>query len=205
MTLCGEVVQLRWISEFRCVQVLDAAAPFFLPPSVSTVKYHPSDPLESILPGRMASTSSLILPGTLLRSISHLLLSGSNPLSPPLAYAARSLQQPSNPTPTPIPFASWIGSIGRAKDVEEGWEFLKGGVSSGLEHTILGYRSAGVDRVFSVGRNEVGQLGIGFNSQEGTRGLLEGFTGEEILGVGTGCQSSFLLVRKGGGELRFVR
>lgn len=54
------------------------------------------------------------------------------------------------------------------------------------------------DRIFALGRNEAGQLGVGFASQEGTRALVEGFEGEQILAVKAGVQSSYILVRDGG-------
>lgn len=138
---------------------------------------------------------SIITNNTIVkRIISHLLLSGHNPQSPPLQYSARSLQSPSNPLLTSVPFNSWIGSIGRAKDVEEGFNFIPGGIASGLEHSLLAYRSLGTDRIFGVGLNNLGQLGIGYNSQEGTRGLVEGFEGEKILQTGASCQSSYMLL-----------
>lgn len=55
-----------------------------------------------------------------------------------------------------------------------------------------------IDRILAIGRNEAGQLGVGFASQEGTRSLVEGFEGEEILAVRAGFQSSYLLLRDGG-------
>lgn len=54
------------------------------------------------------------------------------------------------------------------------------------------------DRIFALGRNEAGQLGVGFASQEGTRALVEGFEGDQILAVKAGVQSSYILVRDGG-------
>lgn len=50
----------------------------------------------------------------------------------------------------------------------------------------------------ALGRNEAGQLGVGFASQEGTRGLVEGFEGEEILSVRAGVQATYVLVRDEG-------
>lgn len=134
------------------------------------------------------------------RIVSHLLLSGHNPQSPPLQYSARSLQSPSNPLLTSVPFSSWIGSIGRAADVANGWNFVPNGLASGLEHSLLAYRSLGTDRIFGVGRNEVGQIGIGYNSHEGTRGLVEGFKGEKLIQTAASCQSSFMLLGRENGE-----
>lgn len=107
--------------------------------------------------------------GTSKRSISHLLLAGHNSLSGATSAA------PSHPTLTPIPFGAWLGSIGRAEDVHNGWRLLPSALASGQGHSLIGYRSLGVDRCFGVGRNESAQLGVGFASQEGTRGLVEGF------------------------------
>lgn len=44
----------------------------------------------------------------------------------------------------------------------------------------------------------MGQLGLGFNSQEGTRGLVEGFEGDGVKKVATGVGSSYLVLREGG-------
>lgn len=112
--------------------------------------------------------------GTSKRSISHLLLAGHNPLSGATSSA------PSHPTLAPVPFGAWLGSIGRAEDVHNGWKLLPSAVGSGQEHSLIGYRSLGVDRCFGVGRNESAQLGLGFASQEGTRGLVEGFEASRV-------------------------
>jgi hypothetical protein len=165
--------------------------------------------LSSSSPGQRrpihANPMAIVRPGptAVAKTLSHLLLAGQNPLSPPAAYAARSGQQPSNPRLTEIPLSSWLGSIGRAQDVEDGWKILPGGLSSGLEHNLIAYSSEGVDRCFSVGRNEVGQLGIGYNSQGGTRGLVEGFKGDGILQTGASVQSSYMLL-KGEGESSYL-
>ncbi len=159
----------------------------------------------TFLPPPPRSTMSIVRPTPTRRTLSHLLLAGHNPLSPPLAYAARSRQCPSNPALTPAPISSWLGSIGRAADVAEGWSILPSGLASGLEHNLFSYRSQGVDRCFAVGRNEVGQLGLGFNSQEGTRGLVEGFEGEEVLQATASVQSSYLLLRRQGAWCSVLR
>ncbi|GAA5830750.1 hypothetical protein JCM11251_001062 [Rhodosporidiobolus azoricus] len=140
---------------------------------------------------------------TRTRTLSHLLLAGHNPLSPPPLYSASSASQirqsPSNPSLTPAPLRTWLASIGRDTDVPSTRLSLAGGGG----HSLLGYRNEmGVDRVLGVGRNESGQLGVGFASQEGTRGLVEGFEGEEILQVAAGVQASYLLVRDGPGPGR---
>lgn len=134
-------------------------------------------------------------PGT--RSLSHLLLAGSNPLSPPSRYGPSGpvRQHPSNPSLVPVPLPSWLASIGR-----EGDETARLRLAAGAGHNFVAYRNElAVDRVLALGRNEVGQLGIGFASQEGTRGLVEGFEGEEVLSVKAGMQGSYLLVRTGDG------
>ncbi|KAK4702873.1 hypothetical protein P7C70_g3350, partial [Phenoliferia sp. Uapishka_3] len=142
--------------------------------------------------------ASIIHPSAARRSLTHLLLAGNNPLSPPAASPSLHRQSPSNPSLTPLPFNSWIGSIGRAADVRAGWSILPHSLSSGLAHSLIGYQSEGVDRVFAVGRNEMGQLGVGWNSHEGTRGLVEAFEGDGVLGVRAGSQSSYMLVKEGG-------
>ena len=127
----------------------------------------PSPPLLSS--GRPMSLPSRL--GASKRSTSHLLLAGHNLL----AGATASSAAPSQPTLAPVPFGAWLGSIGRAEDVHHGWQLLPSALASGQGHSLVGYRSLGVDRCFGVGRNESAQLGAGFASHEGTRGLVEGF------------------------------
>lgn len=97
---------------------------------------------------------------------------------------------------TPVPLPLWLGSIGRAKDVDAG--FAIRAVSSANGHSLIHYDSEHVHRVFSSGRNEVGQLGVGYNSQESTRQLVENFKGESIAQIATGVQSSYLLLNNHG-------
>ncbi|SCZ93223.1 BZ3500_MvSof-1268-A1-R1_Chr6-2g08539 [Microbotryum saponariae] len=130
-----------------------------------------------------------------IRRLSHLLLAGHNPLSPPLAYSQRSQQSPSNPSLSAVPLSSWLGSIGRAQDVAGGYHLTS--ISAGQGHTFLSYEnSAGVGRVFAVGRNEAGQLGLDFASQEETRGLVEGFQGDRILSTKAACQSGYIVLEQ---------
>lgn len=112
------------------------------------------------------------------RSLSHLLLSGYNPLAPPVAYSSNSTSRQSNPSLRPINFSNWLGSVGQADDVAQGWHIVPKCLAAGQGHLLAAYRTGdGNSRVFSVGRNEAGQLGIGYASQEGTRGMVEGFRG----------------------------
>ncbi|KAL8286415.1 hypothetical protein RQP46_004432 [Phenoliferia psychrophenolica] len=131
------------------------------------------------------------------RSLTSVLLAGTNPLSPPSRTPSLHRQAPSNPFLTPVPFSSWLGSIGRAADVLAGWSVLPSSLSSGLAHSLIAYESDGVHRVFATGRNEMGQLGVAYNSQEGTRGLVEGFEGDGIVKLAAGSQSSYMLLREG--------
>ncbi|BGP54430.1 hypothetical protein JCM8202v2_002009 [Rhodotorula sphaerocarpa] len=137
---------------------------------------------------------------TATRNLSHLVLAGWNPLAPPgrsSAYQSGSDRQAvSNPSPAPVPLATWLASVGRELDVEGGYRINH--VAGGAGHQLVTYRNyEGVDRILAIGRNEAGQLGVGFASQEGTRSLVEGFEGEEILAVRAGFQSSYLLLRDG--------
>ncbi|GAA5906171.1 uncharacterized protein JCM6883_005465 [Sporobolomyces salmoneus] len=134
------------------------------------------------------------------RTISHLLLTGHNPFSPPSnsSSSSSSRQSPSNPSLTPIPFSTWLSQIGRESDTFSPLSPPSiTSISSATGHSLISYRNyEGVDRVIGLGRNESGQLGIGFASQEGTRGLVEGFEGEEVLKVETNVQGSYLLVKE---------
>ncbi|GAA6000427.1 hypothetical protein JCM10207_008007 [Rhodosporidiobolus poonsookiae] len=133
------------------------------------------------------------------RTLSHLLLSGLNPLSPPPSYSSPAglRQTAANPSLSPIPFYSWLGAVGREQDADH-FRFLPHSTAGGAGHSLLAYRNYdGTDRVFALGRNAAGELGVGFASQEGTRGLVEGFEGEEVLATQCSVQASYLLVRSG--------
>ncbi|GAA5841146.1 hypothetical protein JCM5353_008977 [Sporobolomyces roseus] len=129
------------------------------------------------------------------RRIPHLLLSGYNPLSPPLtsqsSLPSSTRQSPSNPSLTPLPLQTWLSQLGRQHDSPSQIH----SISSSTGHSLITYRNEqGQDRVIAVGRNESGQLGIGFASQEGTRGLVENFKGESVESVRTAVQAGYLLV-----------
>ncbi|KAK4058370.1 hypothetical protein OIO90_000528 [Microbotryomycetes sp. JL221] len=142
--------------------------------------------------------AGLVRPGSIRRAVSHLLIAGHNPVSPPLAYSSPSARQsPSNPSLTPVPFSHWLGAVGRAQDVDLECQLCSNSIASGYGHALLAYRNGlGEERVFAAGRNEAGQLGIGYASQEDTRGLVEGFRGDNILQAAAACQSSYLLLRR---------
>ncbi|GAA5951146.1 hypothetical protein JCM8115_005068 [Rhodotorula mucilaginosa] len=136
----------------------------------------------------------------LTRTVSHLVLAGDNPLAPPgrsaAAAAPSSRQAVSNPSPAQVPLSTWLASVGRETDVERGYQIKH--VAGGAGHQLVSYRNyEGFDRIFALGRNEAGQLGVGFASQEGTRALVEGFEGDQVLAVRAGVQSSYILVRDG--------
>lgn len=158
------------------------------------------------------------------RNVSHLLVAGWNPLAPPgrssAAQSGQDRQSVSNPTLATAPLATWLASVGREQDVEGGYRVAH--VAGGAGHQVVSYKnyegtgarcafqsrepvrvgrlttSPPTDRIFALGRNEAGQLGVGFASQEGTRGLVEGFEGEEVLAVKAGVQASYILVRDEG-------
>ncbi|BGP38417.1 hypothetical protein JCM10450v2_002362 [Rhodotorula kratochvilovae] len=135
------------------------------------------------------------------RTLSHLLLAGLNPLSPPSSSAHNAgpvRQNPSNPALAPVPFGGWLASVGRELDTTAPLRLLPSSVGAGAGHQLFAYRNYdGIDRVLALGRNEAGQLGVGFASQEGTRALVEGFEGDEVLAVRGGVQASYILVRDG--------
>jgi hypothetical protein len=162
----------------------------------------------------------------LTRTVSHLVLAGDNPLAPPgrsaAAAAPSSRQAVSNPSPAQVPLSTWLASVGRETDVERGYQIKH--VAGGAGHQLVSYRNyegfgtipslacgprphshadplPRPDRIFALGRNEAGQLGVGFASQEGTRALVEGFEGDQVLAVRAGVQSSYILVRDGGAHL----
>lgn len=132
----------------------------------------------------------LRLSGTFQKATDHLLFAGLNPLSP----VSRKTQI--NASLASVPFADWLRSVGRSEDAD-GYSFIRGGISSGSGHSLISYRSNnGTDRIFSLGRNERGQIGVGYASQVPTRGLVSGFAGEEVVILLAGCESSYLVVRE---------
>ncbi|EGU12704.1 putative Uvb-resistance protein uvr8 [Rhodotorula toruloides ATCC 204091] len=139
------------------------------------------------------------------RSLSHLLLAGFNPLASTASssFQGQARQSLSNPSLAPVPLSGWLAAVGREADVVDPlarpYSVRPGGIAGGAGHSLVTYRSwEGMDRIMALGRNEAGQLGVGFASQEGTRGLVEGFEGEEILSVRAGVQSTYVLVRDEG-------
>lgn len=98
-------------------------------------------------------------------------------------------------------------------------------LASGIGHAMIAYRDRRSDeeKIFAIGRNESGQLGLGYNSQvrerismlvyscrqpvkltdyctlqEPTRGLVEGFQGDHIEDIKCGITSTYIQVRQGG-------
>ncbi|GAA98751.1 uncharacterized protein L969DRAFT_95074 [Mixia osmundae IAM 14324] len=149
-----------------------------------------------------------------LRPRQHLCLSGLNPFAPSADVPASWLlkRTPGGGSKQiernhhhllPVEFDDWLGSVGYAEDTEQNGAIEIISLASGMSHTLIAYRSTntGVERIFAVGRNESGQLGIGYNSQETTRNLVEGFQGDRILNVATlGLSGSFVLVENASGR-----
>ncbi|KPV76559.1 uncharacterized protein RHOBADRAFT_52550 [Rhodotorula graminis WP1] len=107
-------------------------------------------------------------------------------------------QSPSNPSLAPAPLPAWLASVGRELDTTAPVRLVPSALAAGAGHQLVAYRNhAGTERIFALGRNELGQLGVGFASQEGTRGLVEGFDGDGILAAAAGVQSSYLVLRDG--------
>ncbi|BGP06475.1 hypothetical protein JCM10049v2_002297 [Rhodotorula toruloides] len=136
------------------------------------------------------------------RSLSHLLLAGFNPLASTASssFQGQARESLSTPSLSPVPLSGWLAAVGREADVIDPlarpYSLRPGGIAGGAGHSLVTYRNwEGTDRIMALGRNEAGQLGVGFASQEGTRGLVEGFEGEEILSVRAGVQATYVLVR----------
>ncbi|CAD6565465.1 MAG: hypothetical protein CYPHOPRED_005640 [Cyphobasidiales sp. Tagirdzhanova-0007] len=94
-----------------------------------------------------------------------------------------------------IPQCDWLGSLGVNSGAAEP-EITH--IAAGHGHALIAFRGVGgAESVFAIGRNESGQLGIGYNSQEPTRGLVEGFGGDYIEELQCGITSSYLRVKQG--------
>ena len=88
----------------------------------------------------------------------RLFVAGVNPFLPP------SVRNATSPTFVEVDFAEWLGSIGvKTGSGPEQLEITH--VATGHGHALIAYRYEGVESIFAIGRNESGQLGIGYNSQ----------------------------------------
>lgn len=99
----------------------------------------------------------------------RLFLAGTNPFLPP------HLQSSVSPTFTEVPLDEWISSLSgggsrkhagssdttRKKDLEITH------LTSGFGHAMIAFRDrrTNEEKIFAIGRNESGQLGVGYNSQ----------------------------------------
>lgn len=157
---------------------------------------------------RHASSSALLRRDPALRTT--LLLAGLNPLAPPPNLRGSSRPSPVGPSSfphlQPVPFVAWLFGSGAPPDelptedddAPADVQVLR--VASGPAHSLIAYRawsrqtSDHVERVLSCGANEFSQLGIGYASQEPTRGLMAGFDGSSIKAMACTMGGSFLLV-----------
>jgi hypothetical protein len=166
------------------------------------------------------------------KPVHRLYIAGANPFLPSHVSNA------TIPTFTEVPLHDWISSVsGRGSGLSPrstaNSEILKEDVeithvASGLGHAMIAYRDMrnGEEKIFAIGRNESGQLGVGYNSQvslgafitirsmstiklirkgflrvfskEPTRGLVEGFEGDHIEDIRCGITSTYIQVRQGG-------
>lgn len=115
------------------------------------------------------------------KSIHRLFLAGVNPFLP------SHLQSSISPVFTEVPLDEWISSISgrnagisirtprggdggmRKEDIEVTH------LASGLGHAMIAYRDRRTDeeKIFAIGRNESGQLGLGYNSQVRPRSFTD--------------------------------
>lgn len=87
----------------------------------------------------------------------RLFLAGLNPFLPPTARYA------SSPSFREIPVHEWLASLGLDTSSADEVEITH--IAAGHGHALIAYRYQGSEAVFAIGRNESGQLGIGYNSQ----------------------------------------
>ena len=86
----------------------------------------------------------------------RLFFAGLNPFLPSTVRTAIS------PSFSEVPLSEWLGSLGiDSKNAQS--EITH--IAAGHGHTLIAFRNAdSVESVFAIGRNESGQLGIGYNS-----------------------------------------
>lgn len=108
-----------------------------------------------------SSTSSSIRVYDSRRKRQRLFLAGVNPFLPPSVKGAIS------PSFVEVPLPNWLESLGvqtdNGDDTGDGVEITK--IAAGHAHFMVAYRLGGGESIFAIGRNESGQLGIGYNSQ----------------------------------------
>lgn len=120
------------------------------------------------------------------KALHRLFLAGINPFLP------SHLQSSVSPVFTEVPLDEWISSIsGRNAGVSKRPSMHGAGirkadievthVASGLGHVMIGFRDRRTEeeKIFAIGRNESGQLGLGYNSQVGGMSVI----GEKIEGA----------------------
>lgn len=110
------------------------------------------------------------------KPVHRLFLAGVNPFLP------SHLQSSISPVFTEVPLDEWISSIsGRNAGISKRGSMQEGGIrkedievtnlASGLGHAMIVFRDRRTDeeKIFAIGRNESGQLGVGYNSQVSSR------------------------------------
>ena len=144
--------------------------------------------------GRLANASRRLQPLTATHVRRHLLFAGLDPFAAQAGAMATSLRV--------APLDRWLASVTHAPSHNANdLEVIH--VAAGDSHSLIAYRdnATSIERVLAVGRNSSGQLGIGFNSNEPTRGFVEGFEGIAIREVHASLAGSFLEVEESGAVL----
>lgn len=108
------------------------------------------------------------------KALHRLFLAGTNPFLP------SHLQSSISPVFAEVPLDEWISSIsGRNASVSKRSSVHETGIrkedieithlASGLGHVMISFRDrrTNEEKIFAIGRNESGQLGLGYNSQVG--------------------------------------
>lgn len=159
-----------------------------------------ANPVKAGMCGRNLSSSASQRSVTIhdsRKTRQRLFVAGVNPFLPP------SVRNATSPTFVEVDFAEWLGSIGvKTGSGPEQLEITH--VATGHGHALMAYRYEGVESIFAIGRNESGQLGIGYNSQEPTRGLVEGFSGDYVQAIRCGITSTYIQMQHGDKSTLFV-
>lgn len=126
-----------------------------------------SGPSSSNLPGLQST-------GPKSRDVHRLLLAGVNPFLPP------HVRNSTTPVFQEVPVHEWISSVsGRGAGASRMISLGGSGsainqddleitnIAAGLGHFLIAYhdKRSGEGKIFAIGRNESGQLGLGYNSQ----------------------------------------
>ena len=78
-----------------------------------------------------------------------------------LDHFSSSPQIASKPQLQIVPFAQWVADVDKSRNIQEDdFDIIQ--VASGATHSLIHYRLHGLENIFAIGGNDMGQLRSGF-------------------------------------------